>query len=147
MSTKSKNIKSSSKTSKSQTEPKAIAAKNPNKKSATKKVEVPVVAAPVEIISPINETLVVEPDVVQTVVSVNTDTPSGAIAEVQTELPLADATPTPTVEVAEVTQSACCASTEHTHAEVTPQKDNTRIILIVAGAIVVIAMILSGILG
>ena len=146
MPTKPKNAKSSSKTSNKAT--KAPAVKKLTKKSPSKKVAVVETVAAIENVPVFAEALTtptgsqevaVQADVTQTAVSVNTDTLGGTIAEVQTELPFVEATPTPTPALEVDCGNECtCSSTE-----VAPKKkDHTKTILIVAGVIILIALVL-----
>jgi hypothetical protein len=151
MPTKPKNTKSSSKTSNKAT--KAPAAKKSTKKSPSKKVAVVETVAAIENAPVFAEALTaptgsqevtVQADVAQTATSVNTDTLGGTITEVQTELPFVEATPTPTPALEVACGNECTCSTT----EAAPKKkDHTKTILIVAGVIVAIACVLSGIFG
>jgi hypothetical protein len=146
MPTKPKNAKSSSKTPNKAT--KAPAAKKSTKKYPSKKVAVVETVAAIENAPVFAEALTtptgyqevaVQADVAQTAVSVNTDTLGGTIAEVQTELPFVEATPTPTPALEVDCGNECtCSATE-----VAPKKkDHTKTILIVAGVIILIALVL-----
>jgi hypothetical protein len=149
MPTKPKNIKSSSKTAAKAT--KAPAVKKSTKKSPSKKVTV--VETVIEDVSVVENTPVfvealtaptesqevaVQADIAQTAVSVNTDTLGGTISEVQTELPFVEATPTPTPALEVDCGNECTCSTP----EAAPKKDHTKTILIVAGVIILIALVL-----
>jgi len=149
MPTKPKNTKSSSKTAAKAT--KAPAVKKSTNKSPSKKVtvvetvieDVAVVEnTPVFVEAPTAPTesqeVALQADVVQTAASVNTDTLGGTISEVQTELTFVETTPTPTpaIEVACGNECTCSAT------EAAPKKDHTKTILIVAGVIILIALVL-----
>jgi hypothetical protein len=151
MPTKPKNTKSSSKTANKAT--KAPAAKKSTKKSPSKKVAVVETVAAIENVPIFTEALTaptgfqevaVQADVAQTAASVNTDTLGGTIAEVQTELSFVEATPTPTPALEVTCGNECTCSTTETAPK---KKDHTKTILIVAGVIVAIACVLSGIFG
>ena len=150
MPTKPKNTKSSSKTV---AKAKTPAAKKSTKKSPSKKVAVVETVAAIEnapifaeaLTAPTgSQEVAVIADATQTAASVNTDTVGGTIVEVQTELPFVEATPTPTPAIEVDCGNECTCSTT----EAAPKKkDHTKIILIVAGVIVAIACVLSGIFG
>ena len=78
-----------------------------------------------------------QPDVTQTA-AVNTDTLGETVVEVQTELPFTESTPTPTPNLEVACGNECACSTT----EVSPKKDYTKTILIVAGVIIIIAIVL-----
>ena len=145
MPTKPKNTKSSSKTAANTKTP---TAKKSTKKSPSKKVAVVETVAIIENAPVFAEALTapagyqevaVIADAAQTATSVNTDTVGGTIAEVQTELPFVEATPTPTPALEVDCGNECTCSTT----EAAPKKkDHTKTILIVAGVIILIAIVL-----
>ena len=85
-----------------------------------------------------SQEVAIQADDVQTAASVNTDTLGGTISEVQTELTFVEATPTPTPAIEAACGNECTCSTT----EVAPKKDHTKTILIVAGVIILIALVL-----
>jgi hypothetical protein len=139
MSTKSKNIKSSSKTAVKAT--KASVLKKSTKKSSRKKVAVAKIenalvfaealTAPVE-----SQEVAVQVESMQVATSTNTDILSGTAPEVQTELPFVEATPTPTPALEVDCGNECTCSTT----DAAPKKNRTKFILIVSGVIILIAL-------